>query len=507
MRNPAAAARGCIFAQLVVVSLLLLAATETVADNKPSVIEARIDTFMSELMEVLDVVPGYSVAVTSPDAILLVRGYGFADPANGEPMDADTQVYVASLTKSMTGLAVASLANKGLLDLDVAIEEYLPTLNGTPAGASSLRRLLSHSHGLEGSALSWRTAYSGDYTPAILMDIVTNMRKEEGDATFNYSNTGYVIAGIVLEQRFGKSWKDIVEDEVLSPAGMDSTTAWVSALADDYAKPHSWLGVKNTFPLAKRDNTMHAAGGHFSTANDLARWLMLQLSDGRIDGRQVFAPGLVNSTRAANAELDMTFYTYRRKRYGLGWYEAEYDGRRMYQHFGSYSGYRAHASFVPELEIGVAVMINDASRPGFHLPDLVANYIYDLAAGVEQPEAKARTEIARIVESIRPMAGKTPPERPRRAPADEARYAGSYRNKDFGEIEFSMSDGELKAAFGNLSSRITYREDGTVRMELTPYRGTLGRFVEDEDGVVNGFQYRGAYYVREPEADPQRTSD
>ena len=504
MRERATVPRAPVFT-LFAASWLLLAANETAADSKPSVIEARIDTFMNELMEELDVVPGYAVAVATPDAIVLARGYGFADPVRGVPMDADTQVYVASLTKSMTGLAVASLAKKGLLDLDIAIEEYLPSLAGTPAGACSLRRLLSHTHGLEGDALSWRTAYSGDYTPAILMDIVTNMRPEAGEAAFSYSNTGYVIVGMVLEHRFGKSWKDIVEDEVLKPAGMNSTTAWVSALADDYAKPHSWFGVKNTFPLAKQDNTMHAAGGHFSTANDTARWLMLQLSDGRIDGRRIFAPGLVNSTHVANAELDMTFYTYRRKRYGFGWYEADYDGRTMFQHFGSYSGYRAHASFVPELEIGVVVLINDASRPGFHLPDLVANYIYDLAAGVEQPEARARTEIAGIAESIRPMAGNAPPKRPRRAPADEARYAGSYRNDAFGDIEFTMSGGELEVRFGNLSSRTTYREDGKIRMELTPYRGTLGRFVEDEDGIVAGFEYRGAYYARLPDSAKQRS--
>ena len=132
----------------------------------------------------------------------------------------------------------------------------------------------------------------------------------------------------------------------------------------------------------------------------------------------------------------------------------------------------------------------------------MANYIYDLAAGVDQPEVKARAEIARIAESIRSMAGKTPPERPRQAPADEARYAGSYRNRDFGEIRFSMSGGELEVSFGNLSSRITYREDGAVRMELTPFRGTLGRFVENEEGSVTGFEYRGAYYARLPDAAP-----
>jgi hypothetical protein len=168
----------------------------------------------------------------------------------------------------------------------------------------------------------------------------------------------------------------------------------------------------------------------------------------------------------------------------------------MYHHFGSYAGYRSHVSFIPELEIGVAVLINDASRPGFNLPDLVANYIYDLAAGTESPQAKPKSEIARIAEMIRPMAGRTPPERPRGAPDNEARYAGRYHNEDFGTIAFAMMEGELVATFGNLSSRTTYKQDGAIRMELSPYQGTLGTFVENEEGDVTGFQYRGAYYSR-----------
>ncbi|MCH8348032.1 MAG: beta-lactamase family protein [Proteobacteria bacterium] len=468
------------------------------ANAKPDhELETKLETFMAYLMETLDVVPGYSIAVATTEGPLLAKGYGTTSASDDQPMDADTQVYIASSTKSLTGLAVASLANKGLIDLDTPIEEYLPDLAGAPAGGVTLRQLLSHTHGLQEGGLTWRTAFSGQHTPEILLEIVKNMPLSENPNDFSYTNTGYVIASLVLEHHFDKSWKTIVEEEVLKPAGMTLTTAYVSALGDDYARPHSWYGIKNPFTFPKKDNTMHAAGGHFSTASDMARWLQAQLSDGIIDGKQVFAPGVVASTQRPQTSLEAEFYTYKRHHYGFGWYQADYNGHLMYHHFGSFSGYRAHVSFIPELGIGVAVLINDASQPGFYLPDMIANYIYDLAAGVENPEAPYREEIAKIAGMIQPMVGKSLPERPRNAPDDEARYAGSYYNEDFGTISFLMVDRELVVTFGNLSSKTTYKENGSIRMELTPYNGTLGEFVEDQNGVITGIQYRGTLYARE----------
>lgn len=480
---------------VVFLTLILIFARAASADVKRG-IEMDVDAFMAYLMKNLDVVPGYSIAVVTPESTVLTKGYGTTAEPRGQPMDANTQVYIASSTKSLTGLAVASLARKNLIDLDLRIDKYVPDLAGSSAGQVTLRQLLSHTHGLVEDALTWRTAYSGQYTTDILLKILRKMPFSDTPDEFDYSNSGYVIASLVLEHHFGKRWQDIVTEEVLVPAEMASTTAFVSALKNDYAQPHSWYGIKNNFPLSKQDNTMHAAGGHFSTANDMARWLQAQLSDGKISGQQIYPAGLVNSTHMPIAALEVEFYTYKRHHYGIGWYQAEYNGYLMYHHFGSYSGYRSHVSFIPELEIGVAVLINDTSRPGFNLPDLIANYIYDLAAGTESPEARPKAEIAEIAEMIKPLAGRNPPERPRDAPDDEVRYAGSYLNEDFGTIAFAMVKGELVATFGNLSSKTTYKEDGAIRMELSPYEGTLGNFLEDEDGHVTGFQYRGAYYRR-----------
>lgn len=475
--------------------LILLLSSAAQASGKLD-LENSIDSFMSHLMENLDVVPGYSIAVVTPDATIMAKGYGVTAATDGQPMRSSTQVYIASSTKSLTGLAVASLANKGLINLDTPIQEYMSALKGSAAGRVSFRQLLSHTHGLEEEALTWRTAFSGQYSSETLLRLVEEMEYSDAPDDFDYSNTGYVVASLVLEHRFDKSWKDIVAEEVLAPVGLSSTTAFVSALYEHYALPHSWYGEKNEIPLSKRDNTMHAAGGHFSTANDMALWLQLQLNDGKVKGREVYPRGLVASTHIANASLETEFFSYKRHHYGLGWYQADYRGHLMFHHFGSFAGYRSHISFIPDLEIGVAVLINDASRPGFYLPDVIANYIYDLAANVEASGDRAREEVAKIATMIEPIAGRRPPERPRNAPDDEVRFAGSYSNNNFGTIRFEMAEGRLIASFGNLLSETTYKDDGAIRMELIPYEGTLGRFVINDQGEVIGFEHRGAHYTR-----------
>ncbi|MEE8294761.1 MAG: serine hydrolase domain-containing protein [Sphingomonadales bacterium] len=460
--------------------------------------QEKIDTFMADLKTDLDVVPGYSIAVVRGDEILLATGYGITDVSSKSQVSADTLFYIASSTKSFTGLAVASLAQKSLLELDIPIKNYLAELEGSPAGEVTLIQLLSHTHGLEEEALTWRTAFTGDHNPEKLMEIVKNMPLSETPDAFNYQNTGYVIASMVMERVTGKSWKTVVEEQVLGPLGMAGTTAYVSKLPETgVALPHTWFGSSIQFPLVKIDSTMHAAGGHFSTANDMAIWLEAQLNDGLVDGKQIFPEGLVEGTHQARTSLEATFAAYKRHHYGFGWYQADYRDQQMIHHFGSFSGYRSHVSFIPALGMGVAVMINDTSRPGFNLPDTIANYIYDLAIDGENAGEAQRQEISGIAEMVAPMIGRTMPERPRNAPENEARYAGTYHNDEMGTLSFAMENDELVLTFGALSSKTTYKEDGSIRMELEPGRGTLGVFVEGENGTITAFRYRGFNYERQ----------
>lgn len=106
-----------------------------------------------------------------------------------------------------------------------------------------------------------------------------------------YSNLGYNVAAMAIDAVRPEGWKRYLEDAVYRPAGLVNTFARVSDLNDRrVAKPHRWRadGRYETDTFFKTDATMNAAGGHLSTMGDLARWTIVQMDGGRIDGRQVF---------------------------------------------------------------------------------------------------------------------------------------------------------------------------------------------------------------------------
>ena len=348
--------------------------------SEQSPIVRDVESFLAELRQ-LGIEPGLAITIVSGDEVLLETACGTADAATGRTATTDTRFYIASSTKSFTALAVALLAHEGKLDLAAPLSRYFPGITlakPLSADAITLRDLLTHRSGLGNEASTWRAAYTGEYDHDLLVSLIDDSTPRESGQAFYYSNYGYVLTSLILEQQFERSWKDIVRDEVLLPAGMTATTAYPSRIPEkEKTRPHAWAGGSNRLSLEKSDATMHAAGGHYTTAGDMARWLQVQLHDGVVGGRRVFPEGVVASTHLPIAQVDEDFYTYHRSGYGLGWYIADYEGEKMLHHFGSFVGARAHVSFLPEHGIGVAVLMNDASPVTFNLPDMLANIVYD----------------------------------------------------------------------------------------------------------------------------------
>lgn len=136
---------------------------------------------------------------------------------------------------------------------------------------------------------------------------------------------------------------------------------------------------------------MHSAGGVVMSARDAVRWLELVVEDGLVGGRRCLPASVVQATRVPIATVDVEFDGYRRDHYGLGWYIGPYRDERMLHHFGGFSGFRAHVSYLPVQSIGVAVFAND-STVGLRLVNAIANYIYDRTG--DYADAKQRFDAA-----------------------------------------------------------------------------------------------------------------
>lgn len=450
---------------------------------------ADIDAFVRKAMTSLGTVPGLALAVVEGEEIVMSTGYGVADVRTGAPVDADTSFYIASATKSFTALAIARLAARDEVSLEAPLSTWIGDtgLSSDLAGSISLTDLLSHRSGLDNNPMAFRAAYSGDHSPAVMQRLLaaTVRRADTPHGVFRYSNAGYNLATTLLEARFGRDWRGMVRDEVLVPAGMTRTTAWISGARGGRTLAVGHFGdgpAPRMSPLQKVDATMQSAGGLVSTAHDMARWLELQINDGAIDGRQVFPAGLIASSHRPLVTQATSFGAYHRDGYGLGWQTGRYGTDVLIHHFGNFSGSRAHVSFMPDRHLGVAVMVNEDLFAG-ELADVVANYVYDRFAGRPDLDTVYEAELATLVarrdrrRSGVAAARAERAARPWSLSGPMASYVGTFLSPAMGSLQIGEAEGRMTVTIGVLSAVAeAYTDPESVRVELVPFQGRVLSF-------------------------------
>jgi CubicO group peptidase (beta-lactamase class C family) len=471
---------------------------------------AAMDAFAQRAMQRVEAAPGLAVAVVDQDGLVHAAGFGVADVATGAPVTADTRFYIASATKSFTALSFAAMARRGEVDLDAPLADWAPPsgVQTDIAARVTLTDLLSHRSGVDNAPIAFRVAYSGDWTPEVLWRLTAETQpKDTPYGQFVYANSGYNLATVLSERRWGRDWREMVEDEVLTPLGMRDTTARIDearASGAVVAAGHFGRlpGQPERSPLQKTDATMQSAGGLISTANDMAIWLEAQINDGRVDGRQVFPAGLVASTHVSRVDQAADFGPYVRTGYGLGWQVGRYGDDLLIHHFGNFSGSRAHVSFMPGRRQGVAVMVNEDAFAG-DLADVIANYAYDWFAGLPDIDAvhDARLD-ALIAERDRRRTGiagamATRVARSRTLSLPNAAYVGDYVNPAYGTLTIREAGERLSVAIGVQQVLADYlTESEGLRVELTPFRGEGVVFRLDAEGRPTTLVYQDVVFVR-----------
>lgn len=463
---------------------------------------ADIDAFVGQAMARVEAVPGLALAVVEGDETLITAGYGIADVRSGAAVDAHTGFYIASATKAFTALGFAAMAARDEVNLDAPVDEWSPG-SGLPtdlAKATSLTDLLSHRAGLDNDAIAFRAAYSGEHTPRLMQGLLarTTPNVAAPHGVFRYANVGYNLATTLLEARTGEDWRAMVENEVLTPAGMTHTTARVSQAQAQGVLAAGHFGdgpTPEASRLQKVDATMQSAGGLISTAHDMARWLELQINDGVIDGRRALPQGLVASTHVAQVTQDQQFGAYQRDGYGLGWQRGRYGQDVLIHHFGNFAGSRAHVSFMPERRVGVAVMINEDLVAG-ELADVVANYVYDRLSGRADLEAAYEAELAALVERRNQRQAALARAKTERAARNwplarpDSAYAGLYENPAYGTIEVIETGGGLDIRMGVMRAQAeAFTEAESLRVELVPFQGQVIVFAGPDSLIFKGERF------------------
>ncbi len=454
--------------------------------------------------------PGVSVAVAAEDWVIYAEGFGMADVGHGRAVTGDSPFYIASTTKSLTATAAAVAAHEKKLDFSRPMLRYLPAAKlhaDVPRERITVHHLAALTHGLNGNGpVVLRTAYTGEFTDAQLLDLL-RLHEPAGEfGSFNYNNLGFNLLGMVLASIYKSSWKDVVRQLVLDPIGMTATTANVSDVPlDRIALPHDvTVDGWQTVPVGKEDSNMHAAGGHFASARDLARYLAAHITNGIVEGKRVLPAEALQLTHQQQVSQKRRFGRYLRHGWGYGWDIGTSDGDTLLHRFGGFGGYRSHLSFMPQHGVGVVVLVN-GSGPASDAADVIADFVYDRVLSRTNRIALHNARLDSLSTRARALRSTDLPEHlaERRArlkplPHPLADYAGIYESPALGRMVWRVVAGGLELRMGAVHSRaeVYNAAENRLRIEV----GGSGQVVEfifpPNGGAATGARMAGFDFAR-----------
>jgi CubicO group peptidase (beta-lactamase class C family) len=464
---------------------------------------AAIDSTLHQLFG-LGLAPGMGIAVVRDTQVVYLKGLGYADAEARRPFTPQTVFYVASTTKSFTGLAAAILDLQGKFRLDAPLSRYLPQARlKSPRHADSItiRQLLAHTHGIAGGPVEMRLAYTGEYQGNDQLVSLLAEHNALPDLSYRYSNLGYNVAAMAMEKVTGESWKETLQRLIFAPLGMTSTSGFVSRFpAERLAMPYgSTPAGFARIRYGKTDANMQSAGGLVTTLEDYARWLEVHLNDGRLDGKQVLPAAAVREAHRPQALYSRNARGLAMVGYGLGWNIALLNGRdTLFIHGGGFPGFATSMSFAPAHRVGIVVMANTGDLGGA-LTELTAQAVYGIVTGAGPITADSLAVLRGIVAREREYISADRARRaarPQTTPLPLAAYAGRYENPLMGTLALTVNpEGKLEATAGVAWSAVEVF-DGTkhqLRVELFGSGSVLTMNVEGDrvvSATLNGQTFR-----------------
>jgi len=284
-----------------------------------------------------------SVLVARGNDIILDKGYGFANLEWNIPNSPTTKFRLGSITKQFTAACILLLEERGKLSVNDPVKKYMPD---APAAWDKITifNLLTHTSGIP-NFTSFPNYHSTEPFPAAPAELVARFRDKpldfEPGTKMNYSNSGYVLLGYLIEKITGESYAKFVQENIFTPLGMkdsgyDSNSAVIPERASGYTPgPDGIVNagfINMTVPLS--------AGGLYSTTEDLLRW-----EQGLFGGKLLSAASLEKMTTPYKNDYA----------FGLA---VQTNGRKVIHHEGGIEGFNTDLAYFPEGKLTVIVLSN-----------------------------------------------------------------------------------------------------------------------------------------------------
>lgn len=313
-------------------------------------VDGRIDALMSHRYEAGQ--PGGVVLVMKDGKVLFRKAYGLASVELGVPMQPDMRFRIGSITKQITAAAVLKLVEEGKLELKAPVQRYLEELP-KPWEGITVEQLLNHTAGIPNhtEAATYWSHIREDLPPAKLLDTYVSHQPLdfEPGTKYHYSNSGYILLGMLIEKASGQSYAEFLAKRFFEPLGLKhirygSETELIPGLVPGYTKgpkPSAYRSTSQTF----------ASGGLVSDADDVAHWLQA-LYEGKVLKPESLAR-MMASTRLKNGQ-DLG--------YGFGIGFRTLGNLRLAGHAGGVPGFKSWAEADPASRT-IVVILNNTDTP------------------------------------------------------------------------------------------------------------------------------------------------
>lgn len=442
--------------------------------------EGKVDQAAAQLY--MDT-PGAVVGVIKGGKLAFVKGYGAADLTYGMPFTAETPTNIGSSSKQFTGFALALLASRGKLALDDDVRKHIPELKDFGKNIT-VRHLLTHTTGyrefINTLIIEGRQVLEGDYiAPDEVIKVINRQPtlQNEPGAEFNYNNSGFSLATIVVERVTGRPFAEWMRDEVFVPLGMTKT--WVRANPGQIIPGRSvgYIAGEGGFREVRDLHGSAGAGGIYTTPGDVAKWLR-NLKTGELGGpaviKELTTSFVLNSGAPSN--------------YGYGVFLDTNRSLRRWQHGGNDVAHSSTFVYYPDLDAGYVVFSNYQGVPG-GIAGVVADAFFGQhMTAPQRPTAAATSGVDVPAATLR-------------------RYAGKYEMTTLGGLLLTveLQGGQLRVQLPGQPA-LPLRPTSMTSFEVvgTPARIT---FNTAADGAVEGIafqqdgQHPGRRVVEQPSID------
>src|SRR5438093_1085459 len=350
--------------------LTLLAFSTVTAEERPNVTSEQVTRAIQELEKLAqkqiqeNALPGLAIAVVFQDKAVYAKGFGVRDTSAKNPVDADTVFQLASLSKPIGSTVVAELVSEGKITWDSKLSVLDPTFAMFDPWVTreiTIRDMYAHRSGLP--------EHAGDLLEDLgftRAEILHRLRYQHPRSSFRshyaYTNFGMTEGGIAAAKAYELEWEEAAKQKLYNSLGMTSTT---SHYADFIARRNKALGhvlVDGKWVQKfKRDpDAQSPAGGVSSSVNDVAKWIRLQLANGKFEGKQIVDEKALAETHHPQMLTGFSPFTGLPGFYGLGW-NVSYDdqGRLRLNHSGAFAlGTATYVNLVSAEQLGIVVLTN-----------------------------------------------------------------------------------------------------------------------------------------------------